>query len=45
MKIAELFVKKQLVSDVDTGIKTILKSLNVKDGVEDKDFTIDYALF
>ena len=38
-------MKKQLVSDVDTGIKTILKSLNVKDVVEDKDFTIDYALF
>ena len=29
-KIAELFVQKQLVSDIDTGIKLILKSLNMR---------------
>ena len=43
-RIAELFVSKQLVSDVDTGVKVIMKSLNIKEPVEN-DMTLDYALF
>ena len=43
-RIAELLVSKQLVSDIDTGIKVIMKSLNIREQV-DKDITLDYALF
>jgi len=43
-RIAELMVQKQLSSDIDTGIKMVLKSLNIRE--QDKDeVTINYALF
>mmetsp|Transcript_25779 Transcript_25779/g.32082 ORF Transcript_25779/g.32082 Transcript_25779/m.32082 type:complete len:285 (+) Transcript_25779:558-1412(+) len=44
-RIAELFVQKQLVSDTDTGIKTIMKNLNIREVVDNKEFTLDFALF
>ena len=40
-EIAEMFVVKQLVSDKDTGVKHIMKSLNIKD----KDIKLNYTIF
>ena len=46
MKLAELFVQKQLVADVDTGIKVIMKSLKIRDKEdEEKEMKLDYSLF
>ena len=42
--IADLLVAKQLVSDTDTGIKLIVKSLNIRD-TETKELKLNYALF
>lgn len=41
--ISELLVSKQLVSDLDTGVKHIMKSLNIKE--KDKDMSLNYAHF
>ena len=41
--IAELLVAKQLASDKDTGIKVIVKTLNLRE--TDKDMYLNYALF
>ena len=41
--IAELLVEKQLVSDRDTGIKFIMKSLGIRE--QDKDMSLNYAQF
>ena len=41
--IAELLMQKGLVSDKDTGVKHILKSLNIRES--DAEMKLDYALF
>ena len=41
--IADLLVDKQLVSDRDTGIKFIMKSLGIRES--DKDMGLHYAQF
>ena len=41
--VSEILVSKQLVSDKDTGIKAIMKSLNIRE--QDLDMTFNYALF
>ena len=40
-EIAEMLVKKQLVSDKDTGVKHIMKSLNIRD----KEIKLNYTIF
>lgn len=40
-EIADMFVAKNLVTDKDTGVKQIMKSLNLKD----KDIEINYSIF
>ena len=41
--IAELLVSKMLVSDTDTGIKHVMKSLMIRE--QDRDMSLNYAHF
>ena len=46
MKVAELFVQKQLVSDIENGLKIIMKSCKIRDKIEeDKEMKLNYSLF
>ena len=43
--IADLLTSKQLVSDRDTGVKHIMKSLGMNMQMKIKDISVNYALF
>lgn len=45
LEVAEFLVTKGLVSDKDTGIKHILKSLNFKDKKNETNLIMNYAMF